>query len=90
MSAGERPGSLTPLARLGFSGLTEAEELLQELAGLVDESRELLLEGAVHAADPDEALAKIFALSTPADFRRVWIGGAEVTRARAPRHTPAG
>lgn len=33
-----------------------------------------------HAADPDEALAKVFALSTPADVERVWVGGVDVTR----------
>jgi glutamate-ammonia-ligase adenylyltransferase len=56
MSASERPGSLTPLARLGFSRLTDAEALLEELSSLVDAPRDALLEGAVYAADPDEAL----------------------------------
>ena len=38
MSASERPGSLTPLARLGFSRLTDAEALLSELSELVAET----------------------------------------------------
>ena len=56
MSASDRPASLTPLARLGFGRLAEAEELLAELSVLVDAPRDALLEGAVDAADPDEAL----------------------------------
>lgn len=56
MSASDRPASLTPLARLGFGRLAEAEELLAELSGLVDAPRDALLEGAADAADPDEAL----------------------------------
>jgi [glutamine synthetase] adenylyltransferase / [glutamine synthetase]-adenylyl-L-tyrosine phosphorylase len=55
MSASERSGSLTLLARLGFSRLGEAEALLVELesAGL---RRDELLSAAATAADPDEAL----------------------------------
>lgn len=56
MTASDRQGSLTPLARLGFSRLTDAEALLEELAVLVDAPREALLDGAAGAADPDEAL----------------------------------
>ncbi|MDR7186135.1 glutamate-ammonia-ligase adenylyltransferase [Microbacterium trichothecenolyticum] len=56
MSASDRPGSLTPLARLGFSRLTDAEALLDELSDLIDAPRDALLDGAVDAADPDEAL----------------------------------
>ncbi|MFB7891115.1 bifunctional [glutamine synthetase] adenylyltransferase/[glutamine synthetase]-adenylyl-L-tyrosine phosphorylase [Microbacterium sp. NPDC056044] len=56
MSASERPASLTPLARLGFSRLTDAEALLGELSELTDAPRDALLDGAADAADPDEAL----------------------------------
>ncbi|MFF2485219.1 bifunctional [glutamine synthetase] adenylyltransferase/[glutamine synthetase]-adenylyl-L-tyrosine phosphorylase [Microbacterium sp. NPDC058062] len=56
MSASDRPSSLTPLARLGFSRLTDAEALLDELSDLIDAPRDALLDGAVDAADPDEAL----------------------------------
>ncbi|MFC6706413.1 guanine deaminase [Flexivirga alba] len=31
--------------------------------------------GIRHAADPEDALAKIFAMGTPADLARVWING---------------
>ena len=31
-----------------------------------------------HAADPNETLARIFALGTPADISKVWVGGAPV------------
>jgi len=63
MSASDRPASLTPLARLGFSRLTEAESLLDELSGLIDAPREALLEGAADAADPDEALHAVARLA---------------------------
>ena len=53
MSASERPGSLTPLARLGFGRLAEAEALLSELSDLVGFPRDALLDGAAEAADPD-------------------------------------
>ena len=56
MSESERPASLTPLARLGFSRLTDAEALLGELSELTDAPRDALLDGAADAADPDEAL----------------------------------
>ena len=32
-----------------------------------------------HATDAHDALAKIFALATPADIARVWVGGDMVT-----------
>jgi glutamate-ammonia-ligase adenylyltransferase len=58
MTASERSGSLTALARLGFGRLSEAEALLAELAvsGL---TREAVVEGASYAADPDEALTAL-------------------------------
>ena len=63
MIASDRPGSLTPLARLGFSRLTEAEALLDELSALIDAPRGELVEGAVHAADPDDALQALTRLA---------------------------
>jgi glutamate-ammonia-ligase adenylyltransferase len=84
MSASDRQGSLTPLARLGFSRLTDAEALLDELATLVDAPRDTLLEGAVEAADPDEALQALTrlarrkaepvvrALQRPKAWRALW------------------
>lgn len=72
MSASERPRSLTPLARLGFGRLAEAESLLAELASLVGVSREALLESASDAADPDEALQALTRLARrdPAPVQR--------------------
>ena len=35
--------------------------------------------GLMHAANPDDALSKVFALATPADVRAVWVAGALVT-----------
>ncbi|MGX5772726.1 bifunctional [glutamine synthetase] adenylyltransferase/[glutamine synthetase]-adenylyl-L-tyrosine phosphorylase [Microbacterium trichothecenolyticum] len=72
MSASDRPGSLTPLARLGFSRLTEAEALLDELAALIDAPRDALLDAAADAADPDEALHALARLARrdPAPVRR--------------------
>jgi guanine deaminase len=35
--------------------------------------------GLTHAASPDDALSKVFALATPADVRAVWVAGARVT-----------
>ncbi|MFE5408872.1 bifunctional [glutamine synthetase] adenylyltransferase/[glutamine synthetase]-adenylyl-L-tyrosine phosphorylase [Microbacterium sp. NPDC056569] len=84
MSASDRPGSLTPLARLGFSRLADAEDLLDELAALIDAPRDALLEGAVDAADPDEALHALARLARrdaapvrrareqPAAWRALW------------------
>ena len=34
--------------------------------------------GIAHAAGPDDVLAKIFAMGTPADMARVWINGTQV------------
>src|SRR3954452_10679475 len=56
MSASERSGSLTLLARLGFSRLGEAESLLVELESEAGLRRDELLSAAAAAADPDEAL----------------------------------
>lgn len=63
MSASERPGSLTPLARLGFGRLTEAEGLLAELHDVTGIPRERALEGAAGAADPDDALQALSRLA---------------------------
>ncbi|KRB37769.1 bifunctional [glutamine synthetase] adenylyltransferase/[glutamine synthetase]-adenylyl-L-tyrosine phosphorylase [Microbacterium sp. Root180] len=58
MSASERSSSLTHLARLGFSGLADADALLEEVeaAGI---PRESAIAGAAVAADPDEALGAL-------------------------------
>ena len=56
MSAGERSTALTQLARLGFGRATEAETLLGELESEAGLARDELLDAAVAAADPDEAL----------------------------------
>ena len=63
MSASERPGSLTPLAKLGFSRLGEADAFLRELADEAGLPRESALEGATYAADPDEALSALTRLA---------------------------
>jgi len=63
MSASERPGSLTPLARLGFSRLGDAEQLLDELATMTGIPRDDILERATTAADPDEALHAVTKLA---------------------------
>jgi [glutamine synthetase] adenylyltransferase / [glutamine synthetase]-adenylyl-L-tyrosine phosphorylase len=63
MSASERSGSLTPLARLGFSRLAEADAFLRELSDEAGVSREAALEGAAYAADPDEALGAVTRLA---------------------------
>ena len=57
MSASDRSGALTHLARLGFSRLGEAEALLAELTSEAGLGRDELLDAAAQAADPDEALA---------------------------------
>lgn len=84
MSASERPASLTPLARLGFSRLTEAEALLEELTELIGAPRSDVLDAASHAADPDEALFGVTRLARrdsdpvrrarehPAAWRALW------------------
>ena len=38
-----------------------------------------------HAADPSDALAKVFALATPADIGTVWVGGERVKSGDAAR-----
>jgi len=63
MSASDRPGSLTPLARVGFSRLGDAEQLLDELTELTGIPREEVLERAATAADPDEALHAVTKLA---------------------------
>ncbi|GAA5198077.1 bifunctional [glutamine synthetase] adenylyltransferase/[glutamine synthetase]-adenylyl-L-tyrosine phosphorylase [Microbacterium jejuense] len=63
MSASDRPGSLTPLARVGFSSLGDAEQLLDELTGLTGIPRQDVLERATTAADPDEALHAVTKLA---------------------------
>lgn len=42
-----------------------------------------------HAPDPSEALAKVFALATPADVAGVWVDGRRPTPAQLTRSTPA-
>jgi guanine deaminase len=46
-----------------------------------------LAAGIAHAADGEEALARAFALGTPADVRGVWVDGARVD---APAAQPDG
>src|SRR6185437_10092430 len=41
--------------------------------------RSALAVGLTHAANPDDALNKVFALATPADVRDVWVAGTRVT-----------
>jgi guanine deaminase len=41
--------------------------------------RSALAVGLTHAANPDDALSKVFALATPADVRDVWVAGTRVT-----------
>ncbi len=62
MSASERSGTLTALARLGFGRLSEAEALLTELEG-EGVPRDAVVEGASFAADPDEALSALARLA---------------------------
>jgi guanine deaminase len=40
-----------------------------------------------HAADPSDALAKVFALASPADIARVWVSGDEVASSGGGRTT---
>jgi glutamate-ammonia-ligase adenylyltransferase len=56
MSASERSSSLTHLARLGFSRLREADDLLGELESEAGLPRDVMMAGASRAADADEAL----------------------------------
>ncbi|GAB2837759.1 bifunctional [glutamine synthetase] adenylyltransferase/[glutamine synthetase]-adenylyl-L-tyrosine phosphorylase [Microbacterium insulae] len=62
MSASERSSSLTHLARLGFSGLAEADALLGELE-LAGIPRESAMSAAAVAADPDEAIGAVARLA---------------------------
>ncbi|KRA23382.1 glutamine-synthetase [Microbacterium sp. Root61] len=59
MTARSRSHSLTELARRGFSRLTEADELLTELAGLIGIDRAQMIADAATAADPDGALGAL-------------------------------
>ncbi|MBW9094697.1 bifunctional [glutamine synthetase] adenylyltransferase/[glutamine synthetase]-adenylyl-L-tyrosine phosphorylase [Microbacterium jejuense] len=63
MSASDRSGSLTPLARVGFSRLGDAEQLLDELTELTGIPRQEVLDSAATAADPDEALHAVTKLA---------------------------
>ena len=56
MSGSERSSSLTHLARLGFTSLSDADALLNELETEHGVPREAAMHGASVAADPDEAL----------------------------------
>lgn len=56
MSARERSGSLTHLARLGFGRLGDADALLDELETGAGLARDAVMSGAAIAADPDDAL----------------------------------
>jgi guanine deaminase len=44
-----------------------------------------LAAGLEHAVDGEEALARAFALGTPADVAGVWVDGAAITTTAAPR-----
>ncbi|WP_040164292.1 bifunctional [glutamine synthetase] adenylyltransferase/[glutamine synthetase]-adenylyl-L-tyrosine phosphorylase [Microbacterium gorillae] len=59
MATSARSGSLTDLARRGFSELSAANEMLDELATATGLSRETILVSAPEAADPDAALRAI-------------------------------
>jgi glutamate-ammonia-ligase adenylyltransferase len=59
MSTSERSQSLTHLARVGFSRLTEAEAELGELAELLALDREELIGPASRTADPDAAVSAL-------------------------------
>lgn len=59
MSASERPSSLTPLARLGFTSLGDADALLREVEEATGVTRDAAMAGASLAADPDEALGAL-------------------------------
>ncbi|WP_394278743.1 bifunctional [glutamine synthetase] adenylyltransferase/[glutamine synthetase]-adenylyl-L-tyrosine phosphorylase [Microbacterium sp.] len=56
MASTERRAALTDLARAGFADLTASSAALDELAELVELSREQLVAGAEQAADPDGAV----------------------------------
>jgi glutamate-ammonia-ligase adenylyltransferase len=59
MSTSERSQSLTHLARIGFSRLTEAESELVELQEVLGLEREDLTGPASRAADPDAAVSAL-------------------------------
>jgi len=59
MSTSERSQSLTHLARLGFSRLTEAEAELAELEQLLGLERDALTGPASESADPDAAVSAL-------------------------------
>lgn len=59
MSTSERSQSLTHLARIGFSRLTEAEAELVELEQLLGLEREALTGPASRSADPDAAVSSL-------------------------------
>ena len=59
MSTSERSQSLTQLARIGFSRLTEAEAELGELQQLLGLERDELIGPASRAADPDAAVSAL-------------------------------
>ncbi|MCR2811814.1 bifunctional [glutamine synthetase] adenylyltransferase/[glutamine synthetase]-adenylyl-L-tyrosine phosphorylase [Microbacterium sp. zg.Y1090] len=56
MSTSERSSALTALARLGFTGLAEADRLAAELVETLGIPRETLIADAAVAADPNGAL----------------------------------
>ena len=59
MSASERSSSLTHLARLGFTSLSDAVALLDELEEVTGLSRDSAMSGAAVAADADAAVAAL-------------------------------
>ncbi|MBF4560861.1 bifunctional [glutamine synthetase] adenylyltransferase/[glutamine synthetase]-adenylyl-L-tyrosine phosphorylase [Microbacterium sp. VKM Ac-2870] len=59
MTSSERTSVLTQLARDGFGELGDADALLTELSSAVGMTREDILRGASHAADPDSALTAL-------------------------------
>ncbi len=59
MSTSERSQSLTHLARIGFSRLTEAEAELGELQELLELERDELIGPASRSADPDAAVSAL-------------------------------
>ncbi|MCH6229659.1 bifunctional [glutamine synthetase] adenylyltransferase/[glutamine synthetase]-adenylyl-L-tyrosine phosphorylase [Microbacterium sp. CFH 31415] len=59
MSASERSSSLTHLARLGFTSLSDADALLGEVEASTGVPRDSMTSGAQLAADADEALSAL-------------------------------
>ncbi|WP_396668292.1 bifunctional [glutamine synthetase] adenylyltransferase/[glutamine synthetase]-adenylyl-L-tyrosine phosphorylase [Microbacterium sp. R86528] len=63
MAPSERPGSsLTPLARLGFGDLQDAEKYLEELSVETGLTRDELLSDVAVAADPDGAISALVSI----------------------------